>query len=389
MQGPHGAQIPDNISDYAKVLWGLPLYPYLPFISKTPVFWKYPLNRLLVTTLDRHPTEGWRLPEKDSRSWSSLQASLLHLGTTLLSWVKRTYPQRYLHAEIPPLPETFGFTKFHPTEEETRKCLERTLDSFVVLIAFVSYAIAISPGGNPSNPDAPWVQHMLETKRGHPSWYDGIRNSFITDFSANSRVGMIVKVSSCPPEHFVQRMISYGIPVWFHWGLPPLPATNHAIAAKHRPVLENPSGPSLLHTEPTCEPFKVERNSRQKPGETWREYFARRRIQTDQTKARESPRERSIRLDREQAQSKRQQPGKKGPSAWHWEDKGGYRVRTLLTRGEAGHVWSGYRNAQLKYDSFSNEYDICTEFGSDDEGGSRYDKGEEDDENFDSYPMPP
>ena len=46
----------------------------------------------------------------------------------------------------------------------------------------------------------------------------------------------------------------------------------------------------------------------------------------------------------------------------------------------------------MKYDSFSNEYDICTEFGSDDEGGSRYDRGREDDENMEGtppYPMPP
>ena len=60
--------------------------------------------------------------------------------------------------------------------------------------------------------------------------------------------------------------------------------------------------------------------------------------------------------------------------------------------GEAGHLWSLYRNAQLRYNSYSNKYDICTEFGSNDEGGSRYDRDEEDDENMEGtppYPMPP
>jgi hypothetical protein len=400
LTGAHLAQIPDDISDYGKVLWGLPNYPYLAFISQTPVFWHYPLNRLAITVdttpLDHHPTKGWRFPEQNSRSWISLQSALLHLGTTLLSWVKHASPQHHLSATIPPLPETFGFTKFHQTAEDARKCLGYTIDSFVVLIAFVSYAIAVStPSGNYSNPDAPWMQYMLEMNKGHPSWYDGIRNSFITKFLEKSRVGMIVNVSNCPPPHLLKCMIACRIPVWFHWGLPPLPLSDHAIAAKYRPLLGNSSGPSepsLPNAQSSREPFKVERNSRQKPGETWREYLARRRVQTDQIKARESASERSRRLDRERAQAKRQQPGQKGPTVWHWEDKGGYRVRTLMTRAEAGFLWSHYSNAQCKYDSFSNEYDICTEFGSDDEGGSRYDSGAEDDENIEGtppYPMPP
>ena len=44
-------------------------------------------------------------------------------------------------------------------------------------------------------------------------------------------------------------------------------------------------------------------------------------------------------------------------------------MRTLLTHGEAGHLWSLYRNAQLKYNLFSNEYDICMEFGFNDRVG--------------------
>ena len=116
--------------------------------SPKPIFCQYPLNCLAIlvdtTSLDRHPTKGWCFQEKDSHSWLSMQASLLHLGTTLLSWVKHAYPQHSLYAMIPPLPKTFGFTKFHQTAEEARKCLGHTIDSFVVLIAFVSYAIAIS-----------------------------------------------------------------------------------------------------------------------------------------------------------------------------------------------------------------------------------------------------
>jgi hypothetical protein len=49
MTGPLAARIPHHKSDYGKVLWGLPDYPYLAFISKTPIFWHYPLNRLAIT----------------------------------------------------------------------------------------------------------------------------------------------------------------------------------------------------------------------------------------------------------------------------------------------------------------------------------------------------
>ena len=237
---------------------------------------------------------------------------------------------------------------------------------------------------------------MLETKKGHPSWYDGIRNSFITEFSANSRVGMVCRVSHCPPEHLIQSLISYRIPVWFYWGLPPLPPTNHGLAAMYCPLSENQSGPSPLNPQPALqEPklFKVEPHSRQKPGETWQEYFARRKIQTDQKKARESSPEHSCQVDHERMQAKKPQPGKKGPTVWHWEDKGSYRVRTLMTQEEAGHMWSYYKNAQLKYDSFSNEYDVCTEFGSDDEKDGDEDEGDNN-EDWSSdgslfYPMPP
>ena len=57
-----------------------------------------------------------------------------------------------------------------------------------------------------------------------------------------------------------------------------------------------------------------------------------------------------------------------------------------MTQADTGNMWSGYRNAQLKYDSFSNKYDICTEFGLDDEGG-KDDNSNEDDENLDGSPL--
>ena len=376
---PDAARIPENISEYKKILWGIPTYPYLAFISTSPNFRQYPLNRLGIdmdtTPLDCHPTKGWRFPEKELTSWLSLENSLLQLATTLLTWARVTYPQSYLKLTPPPLPHTFELAKFHPTAQEARRCLSLGLESFLILIAYVSYAIAISnPNGDPSMPDAPWVRHMLKTKRGHPSWYDGVRDSFITDFSSTaSHVGMICRVSRCPPEYFVRRLLSCRIPVWFYWGLPPLSPTSHAAAAMYQPLLENQSGPPLSNPQPASkehEPFKVEPNSRQRPGESWRDYFARKKIQTDLRKTRESSRERTSRLSREQAQAKRPEPGKKGPTIWYWEDKGGYRVRTMMSRGEARRVWSSYGNAQLRYDSFSNEYDVCTEFGSDIESDS-------------------
>jgi len=278
LSDPNLIQLPENISGYATLFWGIPKYPYLPFIAKSPTFRQYPLNRLAIevetTPLDCHPTKGWRFPEKHSSSWLSLQSSLLILGTTLLSWFEDRYPERPLPAILPPLPDTFGFTRFHQTAQEARKCLSLALESFIVLIGYVSYAIAISSPDDdvPSMPNALWVRHMLKTKKLHPSWYDGIRDSFITDFSSTlPHVGMICHVSYCPPEHLVQRLISCHIPVWFYWGLPPLLSTNHTLATRYRPLLENQSGSSLSNTQHVLQerkPFKVEPNSQQKPGES-------------------------------------------------------------------------------------------------------------------------
>ena len=47
-----------------------------------------------------------------------------------------------------------------------------------------------------------------------------------------------------------------------------------------------------------------------------------------------------------------------------WDDTGMEgRVRTLLPHGEANRVWGAYSDVQRIYNGFTNEWDICTDFG--------------------------
>jgi hypothetical protein len=87
-------------------------------------------------------------------------------------------------------------------------------------------------------------------------------------------------------------------------------------------------------------------------------------------KQKETPKSREARLGRERAQSKKQLPGKKGPLVFYWEKMGEFniRIRTLLSRADAGFSWTAWSNKEKIYDSFNNQYDCCSEWSFDPEG---------------------
>jgi len=66
----------------------------------------------------------------------------------------------------------------------------------------------------------------------------------------------IKKLVSASASRFVSALVNSP-----NWGLQPLSSTNHAVASKCRPLLENCSGQFLSSMQPVCEPFKVECNS--------------------------------------------------------------------------------------------------------------------------------
>ena len=62
-------------------------------------------------------------------------------------------------------------------------------------------------------------------------------------------------------------------------------------------------------------------------------------------------------------------------------------MRTLLPRGEANRVWVAYSNVQRIYNGFTNEWDICTDFGDDPMGIDSDGDSTEDEIPYDEGPI--
>jgi hypothetical protein len=115
-------------------------------------------------------------------------------------------------------------------------------------------------------------------------------------------------------------------------------------------------------------------NSGQLPGESWIDFAARREEQNQLRAQKEDDKARQSRLQREAAQSRFPNPGKKGPVCFHWELIDGFQVRTPLSQAEAQDIWSSVPDSHKRYDSFRNEWDINDAFDPEGKGRAEDDK---------------
>ena len=100
----------------------------------------------------------------------------------------------------------------------------------------------------------------------------------------------------------------------------------------------------------------------QRPGKTWKAFFERRARKNAEKEKNENANERQIRLNRAKANKTHQEPGRKGPRVFYWEDIDGFRVRKLWTRNETVMSFDSYKDSQRIYDAFSNAWGCCSEF---------------------------
>lgn len=120
--------------------------------------------------------------------------------------------------------------------------------------------------------------------------------------------------------------------------------------------------------------------SRQRRGESWQDFFARRDLLNAQQMLSENAKDRHARLQRLQANdgSSGQQPTKHSQVfIWVKADyPENYRLRTRVVKASVELEFMD-RKGQRRYDSFADEWDICTEFGADDD---RHDERFDEDE---------
>lgn len=99
-------------------------------------------------------------------------------------------------------------------------------------------------------------------------------------------------------------------------------------------------------------------------GETWKEYFERMGEHIRDSLQKETPLQTQKRLSMERAHARQSVPGSKGPSVWHWEEdvETGFRMRRRVDHKAVDEFWRLYATTQRRYNSFTNEWDVCTEF---------------------------
>src|SRR5271168_4399463 len=165
-------------------------------------------------------------------------------------------------------------------------------------------------------------------------------------------------------RNLIPFMIKLEIPLWFYWGTKPFADVSGTWAHSYRP---NPYArePGVLLPMPVVIPPDfppVIPNSGQRPGEDINAYFMRRTAENQKWLATQDPQAKQSRLDRQAKQSTKPCPGKKGPTVYQWVDNNGIRIREPVPRRQVELTWESYGSHQIKYDSFSNQFDVCTDF---------------------------
>ncbi|KAJ7048460.1 hypothetical protein C8F01DRAFT_1004683 [Mycena amicta] len=107
---------------------------------------------------------------------------------------------------------------------------------------------------------------------------------------------------------------------------------------------------------------RVDKTSGQRPGESMNQFFERRARDAAAKIEKESPSKRQSRLQREQNAQAQPKCRPKTRVFW-WEDVEGVRIRTPI--GADDSIWSAYSVQQRRYNGVYNEWDICSDFGDD------------------------
>ena len=125
--------------------------------------------------------------------------------------------------------------------------------------------------------------------------------------------------------------------------------------------------------------------SRQRPGETWKQFFTRQNEENEKIKGRETPKDRQAREARERDR------GLNKATFWEWvKDDDGKLKRTWVPRGEGQRLHDEGLSRYMRYDAFRREWDFCEEegfssFGTAHETMNDDDADDDDDDDDDGY----
>ncbi|KAG6819574.1 hypothetical protein H0H93_010595 [Arthromyces matolae] len=388
-----------------KFLWDSNQFPFLAFVPLHRPFYG-PLFRRLNFITSNVPVTGVpggytldtdlkiELVTLERNLYAVLHAMLERIGPITSSFQFWAFPTR------------FGYTKIYSSRDAVRIVASRSRDAFVLVIAALSLALGILRRREETGIE--WQNSVLKKSGVHPQWLTTLEDSVVGDLAV-PRIGCIIDLTSCDHFDLLPVYDKFDMDICVYWGttktfsdlhIPSSAVTylkaktcfldNQTVAHLTKATFTStsptasssmtiapgttssalPASSSMITTLGTASsPLsnvvapQPERYSGQKHGETWANFFARRKTANDKWEQGETAQHKSSRLQREQYAEQGHPPGKKGSRVYVWEDVDGFRIRRAAGRGRYSSIWETYPRSQRKYDSFHDEWDVCTEFG--------------------------
>ncbi|PPQ81890.1 hypothetical protein CVT26_014321 [Gymnopilus dilepis] len=363
-------------SDLRHRRWSLDCHPYLAFIptsaftSNLKLWFLTPAKEVRLV----QGSYGWHLPTEVAKKWKEFEQTTRKVAQFLDACILKKHPQFCGLWTAPEKPGSFGYFEAHKSESEARQSLVKSLDAFIIHIAYMAFLnclLSADPLCSNSRKSIDDIITAYSSERLslnlHPAWIQTCLPPLID--LQSSRVGCVIDVSSCTWIGLVPYLVEVDIPVWLYWGSPPFKPIDRYIipwATSLIPSCRTVAKPVIESQQAASRPFpRVEEGSGQRPGETMRAYFERRKKHNAQVRAKEKPTQRRKRLGKAKQQAGKPAPGHRGPTVYKWEMVDGVRIRQVLTRGQVDESWGHIPKRKKFYDPYSNQYDCCSEWSFD------------------------
>ncbi|KJA14090.1 hypothetical protein HYPSUDRAFT_209003 [Hypholoma sublateritium FD-334 SS-4] len=377
-----------NAAEYLQPRWWSRPWGWISFFPIEPHFEDPPFTCLLAAPRRANHIyrefNGYVMPNNISLEWLQLDRNLTK-ATALL----QTYYQ--IAAVRPISPWGFGYPRWHKDRRHLLVSINKGREWFGVWMALFSFVIARAETVEREFASYPHLAKdnwkTLLTKNGFDrTWIDSILRSVVWSFSQETvRAGVFLHL---PPRDELQPEVewfcSYHVPVWYPWekeqasnrkwahlappvhvlqmgttnitiNPSPIPiAVNHDTASLPLPINSPTNVPSSdIHVPPAL----VDR-----PSSHWTSFFASQAERNRRQLSRESVQ------DRERREARERQPPVKSAKVFHWiKTSAGHFVREAVSKKWREDTLADYSAKQKRYNSFDNEWDCFTDFGSDDE----------------------
>lgn len=360
--------------------WFDDLYPFMAFTLKDQFWFGKIFGRLqgsFYTFRIVQRGTRWLLHEETQQSWLLLENTLNAIVEYFLTRTGGALGDHaFLHTiEIAAFrrPVKWGYMREHESEKAARIRVLNSRNAFVPLMSLCTYAIATNMDLFPFE-QSDWVQVLVEDVRVNPAWANEL--AFSPFMSPNQvRVGVYVDQSKLPPNLF-RRFMAFKIPLWVRIeSQVPNPRDHALFRLSETDIIQtstrniSTSDTSQMAMLPVS--IAIRRgtegtlsnvpNSRQRPGESFEQFFYRSLKYREQVLMKETPSQRDSRQAREYNSMFFNCPGPTGARVFEWRASDSGLKRHYVHRREVESLWNDYANSQKRYDSIRNEWDLCRE----------------------------